>query len=80
MTMTNAAVERIEVVCLREGEWRLCDRQVPPEDSRRLISYVEQLEDGFDVLWLPTLLVEHMSSLSDAVEVAQHYCRIHRDV
>ena len=64
----------LEVVCLCEGEWRLCDARIPDTDSRRLISYVEQSDDGFEVLWLPTLSVQRVSSLDEAMEAAKQFC------
>jgi hypothetical protein len=64
----------LEVVCLCEGEWRLCDARIPATDSRRLISYVEQSDDGFEVLWLPTLSVQHVSTLDEAMEAAKRFC------
>lgn len=73
-TMTVQPASDLEVVCLCEGEWRLCDARIPASDSRRLISYVEQLGDDFEVLWLPTLAVQHMDSLEACIEAATRYC------
>jgi hypothetical protein len=72
--MTLHAATDLEVVCLCEGEWRLCDSRIPATDSRRLISYVEKSGDGYEVLWLPTLSVQYMSSLEEAMEAATDYC------
>ncbi|SMQ73722.1 hypothetical protein [Agreia sp. VKM Ac-1783] len=77
MTRYAAAAEAttdLEVVCLCEGEWRLCDARIPATDSRRLISYVEKSKDGYEVLWLPTLSVQHVSSLDEAMSKAREYC------
>jgi hypothetical protein len=73
--MTLQTASQLEVVCLCEGEWRLCDGRIPATDSRRLISYVEQSgDDDFEVLWLPTLAVQHMNSLEACIEAASRYC------
>jgi hypothetical protein len=72
--MTPHTASHVEVVCLCEGEWRLCDRRIPVTDSRRLISYVEQSGDDYEVLWLPTLSVQHMNSLEACIEAATLYC------
>jgi hypothetical protein len=66
--------EPVEIVCVCEGEWYLCDARIPASDSKRLISYVEQEGDEFDVLWLPSLAMQHVESLEEAVEAARQYC------
>jgi hypothetical protein len=73
-TMTAQTPTNLEIVCLCEGEWRLCDARIPASDSRRLISYVEQSGDDFEMLWLPTLAVQHMTSLEACIEAATRYC------
>lgn len=72
--MTIQLTPHVEVTCVCDGGWRICDERIEAGDSRRLISYVERVEDDFEVLWLPTLSVEHMSSLEDAVAAARAYC------
>jgi hypothetical protein len=72
--MTSPPSSDLEITCLCEGEWRLCDGRIPASDSRRLISYVEQSGDDFEVLWLPTLAVQHMDSLEECIEAATLYC------
>jgi hypothetical protein len=75
MTSTvTSPTSDLEIVCLCEGEWRLCDARIPVSDSRRLISYVEQSGDDFEMLWLPTLAVQHMTSLEACIEAATRYC------
>jgi cytoskeletal protein RodZ len=64
----------VEVVPLCDGEWRLCDRRIPADDSRRLLSYVSRDGDGFEVLWLPTLTVQRVASLEAAIEAARRAC------
>jgi hypothetical protein len=73
-TMTAQPATNVEIVCLCEGEWRMCDARIPASDSRRLISYVEQSGDDFEMLWLPTLAVQHMDSLEACIEAATRYC------
>ena len=68
------ATTDLEVVCLCEGEWRLCDARISATDSRRLISYVEKSRDGYEVLWLPNLTVQRVSSLDEAVAKAREFC------
>ena len=68
------AQSTVEVVPLCDGEWRLCDRRIPADDSRRLLSYVSRDDDGFEVLWLPTLTVQRVGSLEAAIEAARRAC------
>ena len=67
----------VEIICLCEGEWRLSDARIAAQDSRRLISYVTYVGGAVEVLWLPTLCVQHMPSLQDAVDAALVYCDLH---
>lgn len=72
--MSHPVAEPIEIVCLSRGEWRLCDGRLPPHDSRRLISYVNEMDEGVEVLWLPSLTVQTLPTLLDAVDAAQSFC------
>lgn len=72
--MPHPLCHDVEVIRLREGEWFICDSRIAAADSRRLVGYVERVDDGFDVLWVPTPSVEHVPSLEDAVSAAQEYC------
>jgi hypothetical protein len=73
-TTTDRTASAVEVVPLCDGEWRLCDRRIPADDSRRLLSYVSRDGDGFEVLWLPTLTVQRVASLEAAIEAARRAC------
>lgn len=73
MTQTERAVE---VVRLCEDTWRLCDARIPADDSRRLISYVERIGDGVEVLWLSTLTVQNFRSLDAAIAAAGRACAV----
>jgi hypothetical protein len=75
--MARTSLDPVEIVCLCEGEWRICDGRIPAGDSRRLLSYVEQRPDGFEVLWLPTLSVSHVPSLEHAIRAARTFCSSH---
>jgi hypothetical protein len=74
MSRIIQGAEAVEVVCLCEGEWYLCDARIPSHDSKRLISYVERAGLDFEVLWFPTFAVQHMDSFEAAVEAARYYC------
>ncbi|MCS5718142.1 hypothetical protein N1027_08330 [Herbiconiux sp. CPCC 205763] len=69
---------RVEVVSLCEGEWRICDPGLPADDTRRLVSYVSQDTEGFEVLWLATLSVQRVATLDAAIEQAQKRCTARR--
>jgi hypothetical protein len=43
---------RLEVVSLSDHEWRVCDRLLDKADPRRVLGYIEQSGDGFEVLAL----------------------------
>jgi hypothetical protein len=73
-TTAEQTTSAVEVVPLCDGEWRLCDRRIPADDSRRLLSYVSRDGDGFEVLWLPTLTVQRVASLEAAIEAARRAC------
>jgi hypothetical protein len=73
-TTADRTASAVEVVPLCDGEWRLCDRRIPADDSRRLLSYVSRDGDGFEVLWLPTLTVQRVASLEAAIEAARRAC------
>src|SRR5690606_13466261 len=50
-----ARTHRLELVALGADGWRLCDRSVPVDDATHVIAYVEQVERGFEVVWLNCL-------------------------
>jgi hypothetical protein len=75
--MSSRLTRDVELICLCDGEWFICDGRIAAVDPRRLVSYVERVDDGFDVLWLPTPSVEHVPSLEDAVDAARRYCSQH---
>jgi hypothetical protein len=55
MTMTTPArpvVQEIETIALTETSWRVCDGGLPDDDATRLLAYIEENADGFEVLWM----------------------------
>ena len=51
-TMHPPANPRLEVVALSDHEWRVCDRLLDKTDPRRVLGYIEQSGEGFEVLAL----------------------------
>lgn len=42
----------LEVVALSGHEWRVCDGRIHPCDARRLLAFIENVGDEFEVLWM----------------------------
>lgn len=42
----------LEVVALSPRGWRVCDGRIHAKDATRLLGYVEEIEDEFEVLWM----------------------------
>lgn len=61
--------DALEVIALGEQSWRVCDRFVPEDDATRLLAYVEQVGERFEVLWMwPRAgMCESFASLADAL-------------
>jgi len=52
MRTTDAQVDRVVVVPLGRGSWRLCDRRVSQDDAASVIAYVERNAEWLEIVWL----------------------------
>ncbi|HEY8591213.1 MAG TPA: hypothetical protein VIL55_16820 [Naasia sp.] len=60
----------IEVVALTSHEWRICDGTIDERDARRVLGYIEERPDSYEVLALcpaPRVQGEY-SSWDDALK------------
>ncbi len=59
MTITTMETRRqpvegtVETIALTETSWRVCNGELPDDDARRLVAYVEETGPAaFEVLWM----------------------------
>lgn len=43
---------RLELIPIDEGRWRLCDGRAQRSDASYVVAYIEEVDDGLDVVWL----------------------------
>jgi hypothetical protein len=47
-----ALPSRVELVQLSKATWRVCDAAGVPGERGYIVGYLEQLDDGFEMLWM----------------------------
>ena len=41
-----------ELIRIAPGAWCVCDPELPEDDARRVIAYLERIDGQIDVLWV----------------------------
>ena len=52
MTTSLQGGSTVDLVPLGETTWRVCDTTFDEGDARRVIGYVQELDDGFEMMWM----------------------------
>ena len=52
MSARQATRSRVELTPLSTTSWRVCDDRRDEGDMRRVVGYLQQVDDEFEMLWM----------------------------
>lgn len=67
----NTMDRRAELTNVGESGWRVCDGSLPADDGRRVVAFMERVDDHIEVVWIrSTNAPTRFAALDDALDAA----------